>query len=75
MIKFLLYFSQLEPCLFCLDLMDQRFHLAKNKPSKFIQLDINLASMRKLSQKVYVNIHSVLPSVLLHFWMKLFDKK
>ncbi len=35
---FLLYFSQLEPILFCLDLIDQRFHPAKNKSSKFTLL-------------------------------------
>ncbi len=27
--------SWLEPILFCLNVMDQRFHLAKNKSSKF----------------------------------------
>jgi hypothetical protein len=28
--------ASLEPFLFCLDLMDQRFHPAKNKSNKFI---------------------------------------
>jgi hypothetical protein len=48
------YFSQLEPFMFCLYLMDQRFHSTTNKSSKFTllkhaQLDINLASMQKAS--------------------------
>jgi hypothetical protein len=32
------YFSQLEPFLFSLDLLDQRFHLATNMPGKLILL-------------------------------------
>ncbi len=35
---FLIYFCQLEPILFCLYLMDQRFHLGKNKSSKLTLL-------------------------------------
>jgi hypothetical protein len=35
---FLLYFRLLEPILFCLYLMDQRFHHSKNKSIKFTLL-------------------------------------
>ncbi len=57
----MLHLSQLEPYLFCLDLMDQTFDPAKNESSKFILLkhsqSIRLKSSKhvKMSASIYIS--------------------